>query len=102
MYKKIEHKPLTLKSLTDYSVLHFADCPSVSFVEGTPITYKQLGQKIEEVAALLSSFGLQKGDKVALFSHNMPNWVIAYFSVVSKGMIPIKYRSFSRKFLLTL
>lgn len=87
MYKKIEHKPLTLKSLIDYSVLHFADCPSVSFVEGTPITYKQLGQKIEEVAALLSSFGLQKGDKVALFSHNMPNWVIAYFSVVSKGMI---------------
>ena len=87
MYKKIEHKPLTLKPLIDYSVLHFADCPSVSFVEGTPITYKQLGQKIEEVAALLSSFGLQKGDKVALFSHNMPNWVIAYFSVVSKGMI---------------
>ena len=87
MYKKIEHKPLTLKSLIDYSVLHFADCPSVSFVEGTPITYKQLGKKIEEVAALLSSFGLQKGDKVALFSQNMPNWVIAYFSVVSKGMI---------------
>ena len=87
MYKKIEHKPLTLKSLIDYSVRQFADCPSVSFVEGTPITYKQLGQKIEEVAALLSSFGLQKGDKVALFSHNMPNWVIAYFSVVSKGMI---------------
>jgi len=87
MYKKIEHKPLTLKSLIDYSVLHFADCPSVSFVEGTPITYKQLGQKIEEVAALLSLFGLQKGDKVALFSQNMPNWVIAYFSVVSKGMI---------------
>mgnify|MGYP000228607787 CR=1 FL=1 len=87
MYKKIEHKPLTLKSLIDYSVLHFADCPSVSFVEGTPITYKQLGQKIEEVAALLSSFGLQKGDKVALFSHNMPNWVIAYFSVVANGLI---------------
>ena len=87
MYKKIEHKPLTLKSLIDYSVLHFADCPSVSFVEGTPITYKQLGQKIEEVAAQLFSFGLQKGDKVVLFSHNMPNWVIAYFSVVSKGMI---------------
>jgi len=87
MYKKIEHKPLTLKSLIDYSVRQFADCPSVSFVEGTPITYKQLGQKIEEVASLLFSFGLQKGDKVALFSHNMPNWVVAYFSVVSKGMI---------------
>ena len=87
MHKKIEHEPLTLKSLIDYTVQKFGDCPSVAFVEGTPITYKQLGEKIEEVAALLFSFGLQKGDKVALYSHNMPNWVVAYFSVVSKGMV---------------
>ena len=61
--------------------------PSVSFVDGTPITYAELGKKIDETASKLFSLGLSKGDKVALFSHNMPNWVIAYFSVVSKGLI---------------
>ena len=61
--------------------------PSVSFVEGKPITYAELGKKVNETAAKLISLGLTKGDKVALFSHNMPNWVIAYFSVVSNGMI---------------
>ena len=87
MHKKIVPTPLTLKSLIDYSVSQFADCTSVSFVDGKPITYKELGEKIDEFAALLFSFGLKKGDKVALFSHNMPNWVIAYFSVVSRGLI---------------
>ncbi len=87
MHKKIEPKPLTLKSILDYSVKNFAKMPSVSFVDGTPITYIELGKKIEEIAINLFSLGLTKGDKVALFSHNMPNWVIAYFSVVSKGMI---------------
>lgn len=87
MSKKIEPKPLTLQSLIDYSVKHFAKLPSVSFVGGNPMTYKELGKKIEEMAVVLFSLGLKKGDKVALLSHNMPNWVIAYFSVVSKGLI---------------
>ena len=87
LHKKFEPKPLTLESFLHHSVKHFANCPSVSFVDGEPITYQELGSKIEEIATLLLSFGLKKGDKVALFSQNMPNWVIAYFSVVSKGMV---------------
>ena len=87
MNKKIEPKILTLQSLIEYSVRNFAKMPSVSFVDGTPITYAELGRKIEEVSCLLFSLGLKKGDKVALLSHNMPNYVIAYFAVVSKGLI---------------
>jgi long-chain acyl-CoA synthetase len=87
MNKKIEPSPLTLKSIIDYSIKKFAKMPAVSFVEGKPISYSELGKKMEEISNLLFSLGLKKGDKVALFSHNMPNWVIAYFSVVSKGFI---------------
>ena len=87
MSKKIEPNPLTLQSMLNYSILNFANSPSVSFVDGKAITYAKLGQKIEEVAAILFSLGLKQGDKVALLSHNMPNWVIAYFSVVSNGLI---------------
>ena len=61
MHKKIEHKPLTLKSLIDYSVKQFSNCPSVSFVEGNPITYKELGAKIDEIAELLFSLGGYSG-----------------------------------------
>jgi long-chain acyl-CoA synthetase len=87
MYRKIEPKPLTLQFLIKNSIKHFANSPSVSFVDGKPITYAGLGQKINEVYRLLSSLGLMKGDKIALLSHNMPNWVIAYFAVVSNGLV---------------
>ena len=87
MSKKIEPKPLTLQSLLNYSLKNFAERPSVSFVDGESITYKELGIKINEIAGLLFSLGLKKGDKVALLGHNMPNWVVAYFSVVSNGLI---------------
>jgi long-chain acyl-CoA synthetase len=87
MSRKIEPQPLTLKSIIDYSVKHFANMPSVSFVDGSAMTYAVLGKKLEEVSEMLFSLGLKKGDKVALLSHNMPNWVIAYFAVVSKGFI---------------
>jgi long-chain acyl-CoA synthetase len=87
MFKKIVPSPLTLKSIIDFSVKKFAKMPAVSFVEGKPISYAELGKKMEEISTLLFSLGLKKGDKVALFSHNMPNWVIAYFAVVSKGFI---------------
>jgi len=87
MNRKIEPKPLTLQSIIEYSVQHFAKMPSVSFVGGTTLSYFELGQRIEEISNRLFALGLKKGDKVALLSHNMPNWVIAYFSVVSKGLV---------------
>lgn len=89
MHREIHLKSLTLKSLIDNSIREFADHPSISFVEGTPIDYKTLGHEIERVAEILYASGLRKGDKVALFSHNMPNWVIAFFAVVSKGLVII-------------
>jgi long-chain acyl-CoA synthetase len=87
MSKKIEPKPLTIQSLINYSIQHFADKPSISFVDSEPITYADLGKKIDEVSAMLFSLGLEKGDKVALLSNNMPNWVVAYFAVVGRGLI---------------
>lgn len=87
MHKEIILPKLTLKELINNAVDSFSEYPSVSFVEGKPLTYSKLGSEIERIADLLATMGLQKGDKVALYSHNMPNWVIAFFAVVSKGMI---------------
>src|ERR1035437_406120 len=87
MYKKIEPKPLTLQAIINFSVSKFSKLPALSFVDGKPMTYGELGERMEEISAMLFSLGLSKGDKVALLSHNMPNWVIAYFSVVANGLI---------------
>ena len=87
MHKEIHLQSQTLKCLIENSVKSFPENPSISFVEGHLISYAQLGKEIEKIADLLYTYGLQKGDKVALFSHNMPNWVIAFFAVASKGLV---------------
>ena len=87
--KKIEPTPMTLQAALDYSLEQYANLPCVSFVEGTPLTYADFGEKIKEISILLYSLGIQKGDKVALLSHNMPNWVIAYYAIVSNGFIVV-------------
>ncbi len=89
LHKKFEPKPLTIKSFLHHTVKRYADMPSIAFVGETPITYRQLGDKIDEMSLLLKSYGFKKGDKIALFSINMPNWVIAYFSIVNQGMIVV-------------
>jgi long-chain acyl-CoA synthetase len=87
MHAKFTPTPMTLQSLINHTIIQYATYPSVSFVDTKPITYKQLGDEIERISEMLYGCGLQAGDKVALYSQNMPNWVVAYFAVVSKGMV---------------
>jgi long-chain acyl-CoA synthetase len=87
MSGKIVPNPLTLQTLIENSVNNFNNMPCVSFVDGAPMSYGELGTKMKETGEMLFSLGLEIGDKVALLSHNMPNWVTAYFSVVANGLI---------------
>ena len=85
--RKIEPKPLTIPSFFNRSVREYAGRPAVSFVNGTPITYAELGRQVDELARKLYALGLQPGDKVALLGHNMPNWVVAYFAATTTGLV---------------
>jgi len=51
------------------------------------ITYKELNLFSEIFAAALSDLGVKKGDKVALFLPNVPQFVISYFGAIKIGAI---------------
>ncbi len=87
----INTSKLTLPSLINGSVRKYADHTSVVFVGEENYTYRQMGDDIERVASYLSGTGIQKGDKVAILSTNMPNWGVAFFalSVVGAVAVPI-------------
>lgn len=44
-----------------------------------------------EAAALQADYGISKGDRVAILAANSPDWVIAYFALVSSGVIVALY-----------
>ncbi|MCW1927378.1 class I adenylate-forming enzyme family protein [Bhargavaea beijingensis] len=47
---------------------------------GFELTYKQLVEEIDQMADYLYSMGVRKGDTVALYMQNCPQYVIAYFA----------------------
>jgi len=78
---------LTLKALFDYSVTTYADRPVLQFVDDTAITYKELGQNVKMIQEMLRGYGIKAGDRVALYSENMPNWPAVYFAVTTMGAV---------------
>ncbi len=79
----------TLRELYLHSVGMFADRPAFSMFEGEGMTYRQFGERVELLSGLLLEAGLRGGDKVALLSSNTVNWPVAYFAVVSLGMVVV-------------
>src|SRR5262245_61908873 len=58
-------------------------------------TYAEVARAARAFAARLHALGLRKGDKVVFWSENRPEWVIAFWGCLLRGVIvvPIDYRA---------
>ena len=83
----IQLPTLTLKALFDNSVENYSDKLVTRIVGEEGMTYKAFGEKVKEVQVMLGEYGIRKGDKVALYSTNMPNWPVVYFAVTTMGAV---------------
>lgn len=85
----IDLKPKTFRELLKFSVKSYANSLVwIGLSSGQKYTYTQAYDTIQRLKyALFNKLGLKKGDKVALWSENMPNWGIVFFSVVSSGLV---------------
>ena len=50
-----------------------------------PLSYQEVAKKVNQLAGALHKEGLKKGDKVAVYLPNCPEYVISYFAVFSLG-----------------
>lgn len=53
--------------------------------QGRNISYSQVDDRSSRFASALLSLGLQRGDRVAIFLPNIPQFVIAYFGILKAG-----------------
>ena len=52
-------------------------------------TYGSFKNKCDSLSKKLTQYGIGAGDKVAILSQSMPNWSVAFFSIVPFGRIAI-------------
>lgn len=80
----VEFSDKSLVELFDESAQKYANNTAVIFY-GNKISYKQLQDEIDRFATALSKLGVKKGDKVALYLLNSPQYVISYFAILKVG-----------------
>ena len=80
----------TLGKLYDYSTRRFAENRLSQVIDtDKEYTYKSFKQSCDNLSKRLTQFGIGASDKVAIFAQNMPEWSIAFFSIVPFGRIAI-------------
>ena len=57
--------------------------------EDTSFTYRQLDQLANRVANCLRGLGIKRGDRVALFLPNIPEFVISYLGILKIGAVAV-------------
>jgi len=84
-------KPYPHKTLLDYLTElagEHGPKPALLF-KGTSVSYAQLQRESDAFAAALASFGIRKGDRVALVLPNCPQFFVAEFGVWRAGGIVV-------------
>ena len=80
---------LTIPSLFNRTLNRVGDFNALAYVGETPLTYRQVSQRIGALTAFLEKNGLKPGDKIAILSSNMPNWGIAYYAITFMGAVVV-------------
>ena len=63
---------------------------------GSTLTYRELFQGAERVAAWLQSRGVQANDRVVLLMQNCPQWVVAYFGILRANAVVVPVNPMNR------
>ena len=77
------------KNIIPGVVSKYGDNDALGFVGEEFITYTQMGRRIDAVMAYMEALGIEPGDRVILYSQNMPNWGIVYFATQCMGVVVV-------------
>ena len=81
-------QPYAETSLTDFmapSAARFADKPAFIMAEGASHTFGDIWEACRRLGRFLQDNGIKKGDRVAIFSANCPEYFVAFYATVFAG-----------------
>ena len=79
---------MNLSSIIDRSALYFNDKIALAYGENQ-FTYGHLRSATERIAFYLRDRGVGRGDRIAIFMPNRPEWVAVYYAIVRLGAVAV-------------
>jgi len=86
--KTIDYPKEPLYYFLEQSAEKYPDKPCTIF-KGAVITYKEMNEMTDHMAAALTDIGVKKGDRVGIFMPNTPQFLIAYFGILKAGGVVV-------------
>ncbi len=86
MPKHLEFPQVPLQEILHKCAKEFPQKTSIIY-GGREITYAQLDTLSNQFALSLVKLGVKKGDRVAIFLPNIPQFIITYFGVLKAGAV---------------
>ncbi|MGB9870619.1 MAG: long-chain-fatty-acid--CoA ligase [Anaerolineae bacterium] len=80
----IDYPEVPLYHFVEENARKYPDHVAIIF-KGGKITFRQLDELTDRMAAALAKMGVKKGDRVALLMANCPQFVISYFGILKAG-----------------
>ena len=77
------------------NALRFPNKPSLVFFDRT-LTYREVVNQAEALAATLARMGVKQGDRVMLNMQNCPQWVIAHFAILRANAVVVPVNPMNR------
>ena len=87
-----EMKNWTLVDLIDRAVQGYPKREAVVFKDRR-IRYEELGKQVDALAGGLMRIGVKKGDKVAVWLSNSPEWIVSEFAIIKAGAVIVPLSS---------
>ncbi len=86
--KSIDYPKKPLYHFLEESASKYPDKPCTIF-KGAEISYKEMNEITDRMAAALADMGVKKGDRVGIFMPNTPQFVMAYFGILKAGGVVV-------------
>jgi long-chain acyl-CoA synthetase len=84
--KNMKYPAVPLNEILEKTAEEYPEKTAIAYFEGE-ITYGELDALSDQFAAALVKLGVKKGDRVAVFLPNIPQFVIAYFGILKAGAV---------------
>jgi long-chain acyl-CoA synthetase len=84
--KNLEYPKVPLYEILEKTAKEHPEKAAIAYFDGE-ITYRELDSLSTKFAAALAALGDKKGDRVAIFLPNIPQFVIAYYGVLKAGAV---------------
>jgi long-chain acyl-CoA synthetase len=93
MRKRISLETVTIIDILEAINKNYGDIPALQIADKDGsfrrISYVELGRRTVDISSNLIKWGITKGDRIAIYSENRPEWVVALFGIICSAAITV-------------